>query len=72
MCKLDLMCKAGEGYGNDEIAENLGLASTTVRNRIVRIRSKLGLDSRNQLISYAARRGFLMGGERPPSSNVDV
>lgn len=61
----------GEGYGNEEIAENLGLAPTTVRNRIVRIRSKLGLDSRNRLISYAARRGFLMGDEGSSSGDME-
>lgn len=57
---VTLLRMVGEGCGNQEIAENLNLAPTTVRNSIVRIRSKLGLDSRYKLISYAARRGILM------------
>ncbi|MCY4652810.1 MAG: response regulator transcription factor, partial [Dehalococcoidia bacterium] len=40
----------GEGYGNEEIGEKLGLAPTTVRNGVSRIRSKLGLNSRYKLI----------------------
>ena len=61
----------GYGYGNKEIAERLKLASTTVRNGVARIRSKLGLDSRNKLISYAARRGFLMGDEGSSPDDSD-
>ena len=69
--EVGILKMVGEGYGNEEIAENLGLAPTTVRNRIVRIRSKLGMDSRNKLISYAARRGFLMGDEELASGDAN-
>ncbi len=61
----------GEGYGNKEIAGRLKLAPATVRNGVARIRSKLGLDSRNKLISYAARRGFLMGDEGSSPDDSD-
>ena len=62
----------GEGCGNDEIARELNLAPTTVRNGIVRIRSKLGLDSRYKLISYAARRGILMDSESRTDTSEDT
>ena len=39
-----------------------------MRNGIVRIRSKLGLDSRYKLISYATRRGILM----EPDDHTDI
>ena len=69
--EMTLLRMVGEGCGNQEIAENMNLAPTTVRNSIVRIRSKLGLDSRYKLISYAARRGFLMDDEGSSSGNGD-
>ncbi len=67
--EVALLRMVGEGCGNEEIAENLNLAPTTVRNGIVRIRSKLGLDSRYKLISYAARRGILMDTEDSPDTS---
>ncbi len=66
--EVALLRMVGEGCGNDEIARELNIAPTTVRNGIVRIRSKLGLDSRYKLISYAARRGILMY----PDSETDT
>ena len=61
----------GEGYDNEEIAAKLRLAPATVRNGVARIRSKLGLGSRNKLISYAARRGFLIGDKGPSPCDGD-
>ena len=50
----------GEGYDNLEIGQRLDIATTTARNHIERIRTKLGVSSRSRLVSYAARRGILM------------
>ena len=61
----------GEGCGNEEIAARLKLAPATVRNGVARIRSKLRIGSRYKLISYAARRGFLLGGEESSPSDSD-
>ncbi len=70
--EVELLKMVGEGYGNEEIAEKLSLAPTTVRNGIVRIRSKLGLDSRYKLISYAARRGILLDTESSSDTSEDT
>ena len=69
--EVRLLKMVGEGYGNEEIADRLKLAPATVRNGVARIRSKLGMDSRNKLISYAAKWGFLIGDEGSTSCNVD-
>ena len=44
------------GFDNGEIGERLSLATTTVRNNITRIRSKLDLDSRSKLVAYAVEQ----------------
>ena len=69
--EVGILKMVGEGYGNEEIAKRLRLAPVTVRNGVARIRSKLGIDSRNKLISYAAKRGFLMGNEESSSCDAD-
>ena len=53
----------GEGLSNGEIARKVSIAPTTVRNYIIGIRTKLGLESRYKLISYAARHGILAEGK---------
>lgn len=70
--EMDLLRMVGEGCGNEEIARELNIAPTTVRNGIVRIRSKLGLDSRYKLISYAAKRGILMEPDNHTYSSDDT
>ena len=50
----------GEGYDNPEIGQRLDIATTTARNHIERIRTKLGVSTRSRLVSYAARRRILM------------
>ena len=69
--EVGILKLVGEGYGNKEIAAKLKLAPATVRNCVARIRSKLRIGSRYKLISYAARRGFLMGEEGSSSGDVD-
>ena len=50
----------GEGCDYREIGQNLNVATTTARNYVIGIRNKLGLSSRERLISFAARRRILM------------
>ena len=56
--EMSILALIAEGFGNGEIGERLNLATTTVRNNITRIRSKLGLDSRAKLIAYAVQQGL--------------
>ena len=53
-----ILALLAEGYGNGEIGERLNLASSTVRNNITRLRSKLGIHSRSKLVAYAVQRGL--------------
>ena len=53
-----ILSMVGEGCSNEEIGQRLKIATTTARNQITRIRSKLGLDSRVKLAAYAVRRGI--------------
>ena len=48
-----ILALLAQGFDNGEIGERLNLATTTVRNNITRIRSKLTLDSRSKLVAYA-------------------
>ena len=70
--EMELLKLVGEGCGNEEIARELNIAPTTVRNGIVRICSKLGLDSRYKLISYAAKRGIMMDTEGETDTSDDT
>ena len=54
-----ILTMISDGCGNEEIGQRLEVATTTVRNRITRIRSKLGLRSRSALAAYAVRRELL-------------
>ena len=47
-----------EGYVNREIGQRLNLATNTVRNNITKLRAKLGLRSRAELITYAMSAGI--------------
>ena len=54
-----ILTMISDGCGNEEIGQRLKVATTTVRNHITRLRSKLGLRSRSALAAYAVRRGLL-------------
>ena len=54
---LTCLCK---GLASNEIAEHLGLAVGTVRNRISSLMNKLGLKSRTNLVRYAINYGLVI------------
>ena len=54
-CILGLIA---QGLKNEEIARELSISGSTVRNGISRIRNKLDIDSRAMLVSYAVRHGL--------------
>ena len=56
----ELLRFLGEGLGNREIAEALGLTDHTVKFHLRSIYSKLGVRSRTEAVSVAVRRGMLM------------
>lgn len=47
------------GESNKEIATRLGISTKTVETYKTRIREKLGLKSRTEMVRYALRRGWL-------------
>ena len=49
----------GQGIGNDEIAEKANISSSTVRSHLKSLYRKLGLNSRAEAVSYAARNNLV-------------
>jgi DNA-binding NarL/FixJ family response regulator len=47
------------GYKDQAIARQLGMSARTVTRRIAAIASRLGLDTRFQLGTEAAKRGWI-------------
>ena len=48
----------GRGLGNEEIAEEAGISPSTVRSHLKSLYRKLGLHSRAEAVSYAARNNL--------------
>jgi DNA-binding NarL/FixJ family response regulator len=51
--------RVAQGKNNKQIAEELGLASQTVRNYITNIYSKIGVSSRSEAVVWARERGLV-------------
>jgi DNA-binding NarL/FixJ family response regulator len=49
----------GEGLSNAEIAKRLSVEISTVKSHVSRMLQRLNMDSRQQLIAYLWRTGFL-------------
>ena len=56
---LVLLRTVGSGLSNEEIGQRLEIAAATARNRVSRLRARLGITSRRRLVAYAAARGLL-------------
>lgn len=56
----ELLRFLGEGMGNREIAQALGLSDHTVKFHLHSIYAKLGARTRTEAVSVAVRRGLLM------------
>jgi len=56
----DLLRLLGEGMGNREIAQALGVSDHTVKFHLHSIYTKLGARTRTEAVSVAVRRGLLM------------
>ena len=57
--ELVLLRMVGSGLSNEEIGQRLEIASATARNRVSRLRARLGIATRRRLVAYAAARGFV-------------
>ena len=66
--EIVLLRMAGSGLSNEEIGQRLEIATATARNRVSRLRARLGIASRRRLVAYAAARGFLW---TEPEDEVD-
>ena len=55
--QLDIVRLVAAGLGNREIAEQLGVAVTTVRTHLSSVYEKLRLESRVELALYVAQTG---------------
>jgi two-component system nitrate/nitrite response regulator NarL len=52
---------AGQQLGNKQIARQLGLSLYTVKNHVHNIIEKLGVQDRHEAVTFARRRGLLVG-----------
>jgi DNA-binding NarL/FixJ family response regulator len=59
----DVLVRIAQGYSNKEIAVALELSVKTVESYKARVREKLGLRARVDIVRYAAVRGWLGGPE---------
>jgi len=57
--ELRVLRLVGSGLGNDEIAQAIHVAPSTVRTHLKHAYAKLGLTSRAEAISYAIRAGLV-------------
>ncbi|HYH68248.1 MAG TPA: response regulator transcription factor [Urbifossiella sp.] len=55
----DVVRRTASGYGNKEIAAQLGLSVKTIETYRARVMEKLGLRCRADLVRYALHRGWL-------------
>jgi DNA-binding NarL/FixJ family response regulator len=55
----DLLHGLAQGWGDRQIATELGLSEKTVRNQMVALLGKLGAESRTQAVVIAARLGLV-------------
>jgi DNA-binding NarL/FixJ family response regulator len=56
--ELKVLALVGTGLGNQEIAEELGVASSTIRSHLKQVYRKTGLASRAEAISFALQNGL--------------
>lgn len=54
-----MLTLVSEGYTNQEVADRLIVSVKTVETHRAHIMSKLGLESRAELVHYALREGYL-------------
>lgn len=57
--ELDVARLAGTGYGNEEIAERLGISPATVKAHKTNIRGKTGLKGQGALCLFSISRGYI-------------
>lgn len=57
--ELQVLALLSEGVSGATIAKKLSISSTTVRNHIQHIQSKLGVHSKTEAVAYAYRHQFL-------------
>ncbi len=55
----EILVLLAEGYGGGEIAEQLGISTSTVYTHRGNLMEKLGFSKRHELIRYARRQGLL-------------
>jgi DNA-binding NarL/FixJ family response regulator len=65
----EVLLLLAEGMQPEDIADKLYIGVTTVRTHIYRLRGKLDLRDRAQLVSFAYRAGLMRPGPSSPSSD---
>ncbi|MEU1408305.1 response regulator transcription factor [Streptomyces sp. NPDC005728] len=66
----EVLALLGAGHTNPRIAETLGLSSASVKRRVSRVLSRLGLDNRTQAAVFACEAGLAARAARVPTPDV--
>lgn len=66
--ELEIVGLLVQGKTTSSIADELGLAGTTVSTFLRRIKDKLSVDTNHELVAFAAAAGLGLGGGRPEAS----
>jgi DNA-binding NarL/FixJ family response regulator len=62
--ECEVLALVVDGYSNQDIAEELGIARNTVKNHLRSILAKLGVKNRTQAAAYAVSQGLVCPPER--------
>ncbi len=57
--EMEVLALIVKGYGNKQIAYELGIAEHTVKNHVKSILNKLGAEDRTQAATAAIQRGII-------------
>jgi DNA-binding CsgD family transcriptional regulator len=57
--ECDVLALIVQGYSNQEIGDELGIARNTVKNHLRNILAKLGVRNRAQAAAYAVSEGLV-------------
>ncbi len=60
----EIVVLIAKGHRNQDIAKQLYLSKSTVRNHITHILAKLRVERRSQIVAYAYEAGWMNGEEK--------
>ena len=60
---LQIVAMLADGLRADEIADELGIAASTVYKYVKQAKDRASVNTRGELVAFAVREGFLLRGQ---------